>query len=199
MLRAEAAKKQNIKSQVYLNTQQAARLKGAVVELTDVHVRIETLYKVLTKIHENASVSLLDTKQAVELQEDKWKAIRQSYKAMDSAMKALKGDKDERALFEETMEFINSDLSTKMGEIEYMLDSSAQIMDSIDVENGMFREKGMKMLEEFEKKSDSWLLGSDNQSTASVALSKIRTNDIGQIETTEEGKPNNFSSLFGNK
>lgn len=195
MLMAQQAQKQNIKSQIYLNTNQAARMKDAAIELSGVYTRLDTLYKVLGKMYENANVVLKDTEQAVALQEDKWIAIRQSFSAMQSAMKALKGDKDDRALFEETMEYVNNDLGMKMGEIEYMLDASEQIMDNIDVNNGMFHEKGMKMLEDFEKKADSWLL--NNSSSLPNAINNLNTNvQSGQIQSQNAERPNQFSNLF---
>ena len=195
MLAAQAAQKQNVKSQIFLQTRQAGRLKGAVTELSTVYTRLEALYRVLTKMYENAGTILQDTEQEVALTEDKWKAIRASYSAMSSAMKALRGDKDERALYEETMEYVNNDLGEKMGEIDYMLDASETIMDSIDVRNGMFQEKGMQMLEDFEKKADTWLLGTEPESSA---LSKLGTNDVGQVvNKADAARPNQFSDLFG--
>lgn len=191
MLAAQQAKKQQVKSQIYLNTQQAGRLQGAAVELSQVSVRLETLYTVISKIYENAKTLLTDKKQEVALMEDKWVSIRAAYGAMQSAMKALKGDKDERALFEETVDFVNNDLGMKIGEIEYMLDASETIMDNIDISNGMFQDKGMKMLEEFEKKADSWLLGDEVQTSQFT-----KTNQTGQIVSNNSERPNQFSDLF---
>ena len=191
MLAAQQAQKQQVKSQVYLNTQQAGRLQGAAVELSDVSNRLQTLYTVISKIYENAKTLLIDKKQAVTLLEDKWTAIKAAYGAMTSAMNALKGDKDERALFEENVDFINNDLGMKIGEIEYMLDASETIMDNIDIRNGMFQDKGMKMLEDFEKKADSWLLG-ENTPTPQYA----KTNEAGQVVSNDAERPNQFSNLF---
>jgi len=192
MLAAQQAQKKQIKSQVYLSTQQAGRLQGAAVELTQVSSRLETLYTVISKIYENAKVLLLDKKQEVSLMEDKWVSIRAAYGAMQSAMKALQGDKDERALFEETVDYVNNDLGMKIGEIEYMLDASETIMDNIDIRNGMFQDKGMKMLEEFEKKADSWLLGD-----AHPQQFQFKTdNNSGQVISDNTERPNQFSTLF---
>ena len=189
MLAAQQAQKQQVKSQVFLNTQQAGRLQGAAVELSEVSARLQTLYVVISKIYENAKTLLIDKKQAVTLLEDKWTAIKAAYGAMASAMKALNGDKDERALFEENVDFINNDLGMKIGEIEYMLDASETIMDNIDIRNGMFQDKGMKMLEDFEKKADSWLLGE-------ATPQYTKTNEAGQIVSDNAERPNQFSNLF---
>jgi hypothetical protein len=191
MLAAQQAQKQQIKAQVYLNTNQAGRLQGAAVELSQVSARLDALYTVITKIYENAKVLLTDKKQEVALLEDKWISIRAAYGAMQSAMKALQGDKDERALFEESVDYINNDLGMKVGEIEYMLEASETIMDNIDIRNGMFQEKGMKMLEDFEKKADSWLLGD------TTITQKLQTSETtGQVISGSVERPNQFSNLF---
>jgi hypothetical protein len=192
MLAAQQAQKQQVKSQIFLNTQQAGRLQGAAVELSQVSARLETLYTVISKIYENAKTLLIDKKQEVSLLEDKWISIRAAYGAMQSAMKALQGDKDERALFEENVDFINNDLGMKVGEIEYMLEASETIMDNIDIRNGMFQDKGVKMLEEFEKKADSWLLGENT-----IVPQYQKTNQSGQVISNDAERPNQFSNLFG--
>jgi hypothetical protein len=191
LIAAQKAKELNIKRESILSANQAGRLQGAAVELTAIASRLQIYYKVLDKLYENASILLTDKQQEVKLLEDKWISIRAAYSAMKSAENALKGNKDERALFEETAEYINNDLGMKVGEIEFMLESAETIMDNIDVRNGVLQEKGMQMLEEFEKKADSWLLGSDQPSVPT-----IKTNDIGQIVSEEADRPNKFSDLF---
>jgi hypothetical protein len=191
LLAAKQAQKQQVKSQVYLNTNQAGRLQGAAVELTQVSARLDALYTVISKIYENAKVLLQDKKQEVALMEDKWVSIRAAYSAMKSAMAALNGSKDERALFEEAADYINNDLGMKIGEIEYMLEASETIMDNIDIQNGMFQDKGMQMLADFEKKADSWLLG-DAQPTYHYQNSE----STGQVISENKERPNDFSNLF---
>lgn len=195
MMMAQQAQKKQMSSAVYLNTQQASRLKGAATELSQVYARIEALYRVINKIYENASVVLQDKKSEVELMEDKWVSLRAAHGTMKSAMAALHGNKDDRALFEEVAEYVNNDLNSKVGEIEYMLESSETIMNNIDLRNGMFQEKGMQMLEEFEKKADTWLLL--DPAATNVSLSQFKTNEqTGQIQNVNQSQPNNFSTLF---
>lgn len=191
---AQQAQQRGMTKDQMLSTRQAGRLKSAATELSDVYARLEALYRVITKIQENASFVLEDKEQEVNLMKDKWTAIKAAKSAMDSAMSVLKGSKDERALFEEAADYINDDLSTKIGEIEFMLESSETIMNNIDLQNGVFQQKGMDMLKEFEEKADKWLLLDPQQTNKSLA--DFNTNEVGQIQSKVVGSPNNFSSLF---
>jgi hypothetical protein len=57
------------------------------------------------------------------------------------------------------MEHIADDVANKVGEMERFMEMSANFMNSIDLQNGVFEEEGLKMLEEYEKKSTLLLLG----------------------------------------
>jgi len=194
MATAQQAQQKGMTKNQMLSTRQAGRLKSAATELADVYARLEALYRVITKIQENASFVLEDKEQEVNLMKDKWTAIKAAKSAMDSAMSVLKGSKDERALFEEAADYINDDLSTKIGEIEFMLESSETIMNNIDLQNGVFQKEGMDMLKEFEDKADKWLLLDPSQTNKSLA--NFNTNEVGQIQSKVAGSPNNFSALF---
>jgi len=74
-------------------------------------------------------------------------------------MSIIKGDPDRRAMFDQAMEGIADDVANKVGEMEQFMDMSSEFMDSIDLQNGVFEEKGLRMLEEYEKKSTLLLLG----------------------------------------
>ena len=95
----------------------------------------------------------------VKVKEQERKAIRASHSAMKSAMSIIKGDADKRAIFDQAMEHIADDVANKVGEMERFMEMSANFMNSIDLQNGVFEEEGLKMLEEYEKKSTLLLLG----------------------------------------
>lgn len=161
MAKAEAAKKRGIKTQLTLHTRQAARLKKGLNKFKTLEQKLDMMYRVLRKMYENCKVMKLDTENEVDMQADEWSAIQKASSAMNSAMKLIKGDKDKRAIFEEAMDFMATDIANKLGEMEHFMEMSADIMDNIDLENDMFDEKGLKMLEKWEQKQDSWLLGED--------------------------------------
>jgi len=159
MIIAKKAKQIGQESQLVLATRKAARLKESNSKYVALHKKMTVLYKVLTKMYSNSEILLEDTKDQVRVKEQEYKAIKASNSAMKSAMSIIKGDPDKRAMFDQTMEHLADDVSNKMGEMEQFMEMSSDFMNSIDIQNGVFEEKGMKMLEEYEKKSTLLLLG----------------------------------------
>jgi len=156
---ARKAKQLGNDKQMILSSRKAARLKETNGKYTALHSKIAVLYKVLTKMYSNSEILLEDTKDQVRVKEQERKAIRASHSAMKSAMSIIKGDPDKRAMFDQAVEHIADDVANKVGEMEQFMDMSSEFMDSIDLQNGVFEEKGLKMLEEYEKKSTLLLLG----------------------------------------
>jgi hypothetical protein len=168
---ADQAKKQGQESQIVLFTRKAARLQESNEKYDVLAKKIEVLERILNKMYENSGILLEDTKDQVKVKEQERKAIRTSHSAMRSAMSVLTGDPDKRAMFEMAMESINNDVANKVGEMERFMEMSSSIMNSIDLQNGVFEEEGMKMLEEWEKNSSLMLL--DSKKEAPMQLKEL--------------------------
>ncbi|MEE9372775.1 MAG: hypothetical protein V3V00_06945 [Saprospiraceae bacterium] len=156
---ARKAKEQGNEKQMLLASRKAARLKDSNSKYESLHSKMSILYKVLTKMYSNSEILLEDTKDQVKVKEQERKAIRASHSAMKSAMSMMTGDGDKRAMFDQAMEVIADDVANKVGEMEQFMELSSNIMESVDLQNGIFEEQGLKMLEEYEKKSSLLLLG----------------------------------------
>lgn len=159
ILIARKAKEQSNDKAMMLSSRKAARLKESNTKYTQLHNKMSILYKVLTKMYSNSEILLEDTKDQVKVKEQERKAIRASHSAMRSAMSIIKGDSDKRAMFDQAMEVIADDVANKVGEMERFMELSSDFMDSVDLQNGVFEEQGLKMLEEYEKKSTLLLMG----------------------------------------
>lgn len=158
MKMASAAKDKGMDNQVMLNTRKAARLKESNEKYQVLHQKMEVMYRILTKMHSNSEILLEDTKDQVNLKEQERKAIRTSHSAMRSAMSVISGDPDKRAMFDAAMEAVADDVASKVGEMERFMEMSSNLMQSIDLQNGVFEEEGMKMLEKWEQESTLMLL-----------------------------------------
>ncbi|HMR89356.1 MAG TPA: hypothetical protein PKD51_14440 [Saprospiraceae bacterium] len=156
---ARKAKEQGNESAMLLSSRKAARLQESNEKYTALHNKMSILYRVLTKMYSNSEILLEDTTDQVKVKEQERKAIRASHSAMRSAMSIIKGDADKRAMFDQAMEVIADDVANKVGEMERFMEMSSDFMNSIDLQNGVFEEQGMKMLEEYEQKSTLLLLG----------------------------------------
>lgn len=159
MLIARKAKEQSNESAMLLASRKAARLQESNQKYTELHNRMSILYRVLTKMYSNSEILLEDTIDQVKVKEQERKAIRASHSAMRSAMSIIKGDSDKRAMFDQAMEVIADDVANKVGEMERFMEMSSDFMNSIDLQNGVFEDQGLKMLEEYEKNSTLLLLG----------------------------------------
>ena len=161
---ASKAKDSNMSSMVVLKSRKAGRLKESNMKLEDLYRKMEILYRVLNKMYESSSIMLEDVQDQVMVKEQERKAIRASHSAMKSAMQIISGDKDRRAMFDQALEAIADDVSQKVGEMERFMEVSESFMSSIDLQNGVFEEEGMKMLEKWEKEGASLLLGDEKES-----------------------------------
>jgi phage shock protein A len=155
---ANRAQNQGNQKQMLLSTRKAARLKESNSKYAKLHKRMEVMYRILTKMYQNSEILLEDTKDQVMIKEQEHKAIKASHSAMKSAMSVISGDPDKRAMFDSAMEHLADDVANKVGEMEQFMEMSSNFMNSIDLQNGVFEEQGMNMLEEWEKKSTLMLM-----------------------------------------
>ena len=194
---AAAARDAGKDKQMMLSSRKAARLKETNAKYQVLHKKMEVLYRILTKMHSNSEVLLEDTKDQVQLKEQERKAIRASHSAMKSAMSVMTGDPDKRAMFDAAMEAITDDVANKVGEMERFMEMSSSIMDSVDLQNGVFAEEGMKMLEEWEKKSTLMLMEGGAKSEDILDLDEeISRPEKQKEEQRRPGGATGYDSLF---
>lgn len=158
---ASKARDTNKESVMILKSRKAGRLKESNMKLEDLYQKMEILYRVLRKMYENSEIMLEDIQDQVMVKEQERKAIHASNSAMKSAMSIIKGDADKRAVFDQALEAIADDVSSKVGEMERFMEMSESFMSSVDLQNGVFEEEGLRMLEKWEKEGVSLLLGKD--------------------------------------
>jgi len=189
MLIAKKAKEQGNDSAMLLASRKAARLQESNEKYTALHNKMSILYRVLTKMYANSEILIEDTTDQVKVKEQERKAIRASHSAMRSAMSIIKGDADKRAMFDQAMEVIADDVANKVGEMERFMEMSSSFMNSIDLQNGVFEEQGLKMLEEYEKNSTLLLLGGKEKADDDIL-------DLKQPVQLPKGTDTQYDGLF---
>ncbi|HNR06930.1 MAG TPA: hypothetical protein PKM27_06400 [Saprospiraceae bacterium] len=175
---ASKAKQSNQQNVVILKSRKAGRLRESNMKYEDLYKKMEIMYRVLTKMFENSQIMQEDIADQVEVKEQERKAIHASNSAMRSAMSIIKGDKDKRAMFDQALEAVADDVSQKVGEMERFMELSDNFMKSIDLQNGVFEEEGLKMLEKWESEGVSKLLGSEKASILSRANNEADVLDL---------------------
>ena len=186
---ASHAKGKGMQKQMLLSTRKAARLKETNANYQKLVSKMDIMYRILKKMYTNSEILLEDTKDQVMVKEQERKAIRASHGAMKSAMSIISGNPDQRAMFDQAMEHIADDVANKVGEMERFMDMSSSFMDSVDLQNGVFEEEGLKMLEKFEKESTLMLMG-DSSDTLDL------DSPIARPEAREQGGDSNYENLF---
>jgi len=172
---ARNSQKENV---MILKSRKAGRLKESNIKLEDLYKRMQVLYRVLSKMQDNSAILVEDIEDQVKIKDQERKAIQASHGAMKSAMNIIKGDADKRLIFDQALEAVADDVSQKVGEMERFMELSEDFMNSIDLQNGIYEEKGMKMLEKWEKESTSLLLGGEKQQIILDAENEEDTLDL---------------------
>ena len=119
---AKQAQKTGNKNQVILKTRKAGRLDNSNFKLEDLSKKMEILYRVLNKMHENAGLLLEDIVDEVKVREKERAAIKVSHSAMKSAMNIISGDPDKKLMFEQAMEVVVDDIGRKLREMERFME-----------------------------------------------------------------------------
>jgi phage shock protein A len=156
---ANKAKETGKDSIMVLKARKAGRLQESNMRLEDLYKRMEVLYRVLSKMYENSEIMLEDLSDQVVVKEQEYKAIKASHSAIRSAQAILSGNSDKKYMYDMALEAMAEDVGQKVGEMERFMDMSKNFMDSIDLQNGVFEEEGLAMLEKWEKEGVSTLLG----------------------------------------
>lgn len=186
---AKLAKERGKNQQMILSSRRAARLRESNQKYDALLTKMDVLNRVLNKMHDNSEVLLEDTRDQVQLKIIERKTMRASHGAMKSAMSVINGSPDQRAMFDAAMEGIANDVANKVGEMERMMELSSEFMSSVDLQNGVFADEGLRMLEEWEKKSDLMLTGGhlevDNL-TSSKSTNSNESLDLDSIPRKEK-------------
>jgi len=193
---ANKAKEKGSQAQMILKTRKAGRLQESNMKLGDLYRKMEILYRVLTKMFENSGILLEDIEDQVQVKKIEREAIRNSHSAMKSALNIISGDKDKRMMFDQAMEAIADDVSRKVGEMERFMELSANFMESIDLQNGVYEEKGLEMLEKWEKEGISFLLGDQKQALIAEGNNPNKYIDLDAPVSRPVHTGNQYNRLF---
>jgi hypothetical protein len=123
-------------------------------------------------------------------------AIRAGYSAMRHAMSIINGDTDKKMMFDMAMEAIIDDISMKVGEMERFLEVSASFIDSIDLQNGIYEQKGLELLEKMEKDGLSFLNDTKGMPIIANGSDDVKISDIARASDFDSKSQNDYRNLF---
>ena len=190
---ASKAKETDKDQHMILSSRKAARLTDTNEKYSVLYQKMEILYRILTKMYSNSEILLDDTRDQVKVKEQERSAIRASHSAMKSAMNIISGNTDKRAMFDQAMESIADDVAMKVGEMERFMEMSTTFMDSIDLQNAVFEEDGMRMLAQWEKDSTLMLAGG-KKGESTLDLNQPRADK--EYADPKKKEDNNYDQFF---
>jgi hypothetical protein len=194
---ASKAKETEKTAVMILKSRKAGRLKESNMRYDELYKKLELLYRVLLKMYENSEIMLEDVEDQIFVKEKERTAIRASHSAMKSAMNIIAGNSDKREMFDQALEAIADDVSLKIGEMERFMEMSSSFVQSIDLQNGVFEEEGLELLDKWEKEGVSLLLGNEKDLLINKANSDTDSIDLDQPISREKKSPGNqYSDLF---
>lgn len=136
---------------ITLNSRAAARLQTSNEKLNNLYLKIEGFHTILKRMYAACDLMIKDMENDIKVKSQERIAVQKSWSAMQNAIKIINGDRDGRDLYDQTMEYLQDSYGEKIGEIEHFMDMSSNFMNTVDIENGLFDEKALHMLENWEK------------------------------------------------
>lgn len=178
-----AKDKEDTKGVAWLEANKAGRRKDTTEKLADLLSKLNKIYTVLKKMYDVSGYVIEDLKDDVEQKEIEYKTIKQAHAALVSSMSILNGDPNERAVFELALEKMEEEVSQKLGTMDRFMDMSANLVSSIDVEQGVFAEDGMKMIEEYEQGGFESFFNDFSPEKEKASITAGNNNSIGGVKT----------------
>jgi hypothetical protein len=156
----KVANDQGKRAQVLIQGKQAGRMQKLTNEtLAPLLTTLNAHKLALDKYYEVTQSVIEDTENEVEAKKIEREAITSSYNVLMTAKKILNGGTDEKELFDQAMDYVVEDLGMKVGAIEDFLENSKGMIDSLDMQNGVYSADALARLEEWNNKADDVILG----------------------------------------
>lgn len=155
VLRGREAKKrvdagqQKFASVMELEARKAQRKTDSNEKLRALLDKIVVLRQILEKMAEKARLVYEDTEDDIKNKEEMRAIMASGYSAFKNAQSVIQGDPDEVEFFNAAMEQDAADFGAKVGEIDRWMKNSGSILTSMDLDNEVKIEKGLKLLEEY--------------------------------------------------
>ena len=141
--------KPGMKEAASLATIEGAGLQEMNEKLFPLQKNMKTILGFMEKVNTSADYIIKETEIKVKLKEAEYQIVKESSSALRTAVSIFKGNPDKKFYFDESMEYIQDDMSKKLGEMKRAMDLSSDFINSVDIQNGILSDKGQAMLDAF--------------------------------------------------
>ena len=168
MKRSLKAKEMNMINEATLLSREAGRLKGTNDTLIPLKDKMDKMYTFLNKMYESSGYLIRDMESEISAKEKEYAAIKASNNAMRGALSIINGDDNKKMMFDDAMEFLQDDMGKKVGEMERFMEMSTSFINGVDIQNGVYQDTALKMLDEYSEKDFTFLLDTPKSSPIKI-------------------------------
>lgn len=195
-LATTAQKKKLSPAEIAVYTNQAGRLTAGINKYQSLLTKLNLLYNLLCDIRKACKVIIADKENQVKQIKTERENMNIGFSAFKSAVSILKGDPDKRYFYDEAIEAIQNDISMKSGIIDNYISESAEILQSVDLQNASFEEKGSRLLEKWQTQGMAALLTDGSQSMPSITGMPVAAQYEVVPATKEGASDNKYTNLL---
>lgn len=141
--------KPGMREAAQLATIEGAGLQEMNEKLFPLQRNMKLVLEFMEKVNKSADYIIKETEIKVKLKEAEYQIVKESSNALRTAVSIFKGNPDKKFYFDESMEYIQDDMSRKLGEMKRAMDLSMDFINSVDIQNGVLSDKGQAMLEAY--------------------------------------------------
>lgn len=138
-----------MKEAAQLATIEGAGLQDMNEKLFPLQRNMKTVLEFMEKVNKSADYIIKETEIKVKLKETEYQIVKESSNALRTAVSIFKGNPDKKFYFDESMEYIQDDMTRKLGEMKRAMDLSMDFINGVDIQNGILSDKGQAMLEAY--------------------------------------------------
>ena len=147
--RAQVYRAKGNKDAAVIDERQIARLEKYITKVLGLLNDSKRWYESLDKLSQMAKLTVLDTRNEVNMQKEEYEMAKQQHKIFKSVMSVMEGDPDELALFNEALEAMRSDIEMKLGEMERVISSTGGLIDQFEADNEVASFKGNELINKY--------------------------------------------------
>jgi outer membrane murein-binding lipoprotein Lpp len=180
------AERPGMREAAQLATIEGAGLQEMNEKLLPLQRNMQTVLAFMEKVNKSAEYIIKETEIKVKLKETEYKIVKESSNALRTAVSIFKGNPDKKFYFDESMEYIQDDMSQKLGEMKRAMDLSMDFINGVDIQNGILTDKGQALLDAYNK-NEFKLIQLDAQPDGSFGTNNPITRPIpGQAEPPKD-------------
>ncbi|OGZ43445.1 MAG: hypothetical protein A3J55_02855 [Candidatus Ryanbacteria bacterium RIFCSPHIGHO2_02_FULL_45_17b] len=190
------------KNRQFVQGRQADRLENSLQRFIRLWVGLKRLSLFLVHAAERAKTIREDCGNQIEVTEAELQEAKAASTAAQSAFRVLRGNPDQRAIYEMALEEAAGQVGANVADMRYFMDVSQNMLDAAGTDDTALAERGVKLLEDWQNRGASFVLEAqftkitDADFTEDLAALGINREQIG---TSGGKKPSAYKELFGSQ